>query len=353
MRNSTSFSRFTPCYLLITALIFLSACSSQPVVNYEQINSITAEDEEVFSADSERLLAAAETKHDAASKAEMNFYAPAHMRQASEKLDLARDFALKGLPDESIAASSKVIQLLRLAEKNKTSVETMLQPLLKQKLILEQLNTPLVLSDQFNHQLDSIQKLIEDIESNEAVITENTMLPILNEMKQLELDTLLTIHWQPAKETLEKAKDENADDNAPRSFAIANQMVEQSETIIRNNFGDRKRVAAEGLKALRAAQHALYIARDAELLYQLDKKRAENAALAMEDLLTKIADALKTGDVRHMALTDQANAIAQAAETQGSRLIAPLQSRIDFLENLLESKPVDESNSIEPQALEN
>lgn len=332
MRNSTPLSLF-----LISALILSTGCASQRLANYEQLDNISTETAEEFSGDSERALAEAESRYEAAVAANMDFYAPLHMEQATETLYLARIFEIKGLQSDSLIASSKVITVLRLAEKNKTNVETMLQPLLKQKIVLEELNTPQVLPKEFNDQLEEIQDLIKDIESKEKVITSQVMQPILDDLKELELNTLLTIHWQPAKATLDKAKDENADKNAPQSFAIAEEIVEQSEIKIRNNYSDREFVASQGLKALRSSQHALYLARDAELLVRMDKKRAENAALAMEDLLSRIAVALKVGDVRHMALTDQANAIAQAAETQGSRLIAPLQTRINILESQLES----------------
>jgi hypothetical protein len=343
---------FTPLYLLIIAAVTLSTgCANQRLANYEQLDSISTEAAEEFSGDSERALASAESRYEAAVASDMDFYAPLHMEQATETLYQARGFEIKGLQDESLAASSKVITVLRLAEKNKTNVESMLQPLLKQKQVLEELNSPRVLPEEFKEQLEEIKDLIKDIESKEKVITNDIMQPILDDLKELELDTLLTIHWQPAQKTLDKAKDEDADKNAPQSFTKAEEIVEESETKIRNNYSDREFVARQGLKALRTAQHALYLARDAELLVKMDKKRAENAALAMENLLNKIAVALKMGDVRHMALADQVNAIAQAAETQGSRLIAPLQARINMLENQLESATtnVNETNVTEPE----
>lgn len=331
-------------FFLLSILVLTSGCSNKPVVNSDQFQPLILKTEE-FTSESEKTLFEAETEYEKAINSNFNFYSPSSMTQATELLYLARDFEIRGLQNDSLISSKKALELLHLAEKNKSNVERILKPVLAQKLILEEIKSPQVLPKEFNNQMLDIQELVADIESSDEVITTETMQPILDNLKQLELDTLLTIHWQPAKETLEKAKEENANKNAPQSFGTAKKILEESENIIRNNFNNRELVAAEGLKALRSAQHVLYIARDAEQLVHLDKGRAENAILEMENLLHKISIALKAGDFRHMALTDQVNAIAQSAETQGSRLIAPLQTRISFLEQLLESSTTEEDEA--------
>ena len=98
------------------------------------------------------------------------------------------------------------------------------------------------------------------------------------------------------------------------------------------------------------------MARDAELLDQLSKKQAESVALQIEELLQKIVLALKIQDVRHMSLLDQANAIAQAAETQASRLMAPLQAKIAELEKqrtLIQPAPPSNSKTTPKNKQEN
>ena len=320
--------------LLIGVFVLATGCANKQLAHLDQYDQIAYDKAEQFAGDSERALLEAEAKYEAADLAEMSFYAPLHMEQAAAILNQARSDELKGLQDESLIASSKVLALLQLAEKNKTKVVVILRPLLQQKLVLEQLNCPQVLPSEFEQQLEAMQQLIRKIEQGE-VVSDQKIQPLLIDLQQLELDTLLALHWQPAKETLDKAEDEGADDFAPKSFNTAEQLVDQAELDIRNNINDRELISAIGLKALRSAQHALYIARDAELLIKLDHKRAENAVLEMEELLTKIGRALNAKDVRHMALLDQANAIAQVAETQASRIKAPLQTRIKELEKKL------------------
>lgn len=322
-------------YLLLGALALSTGCSSTPLANYEELDSLSMVSAE-FSGDSERALVDAENKHEAALNANMTFYAPFHMAQAEQMLTNARGLELNGLQEESLKASAQVIMLLRGATENKNKVEQTLTPLLQQKQVLETLNSPIILPNQFNQQMAKIKELIINIETNEKPLSMGILLDIMADLQQLELDTLLTTHWLPANNTLEKARAENAEKFAPNSFIKAINSVNNAETFIRNNISNREAIKREGFQALRTAQHALYIARDAELLVGLTHQTAETVILGIEDLLAKISRALNMDSVTHMALTDQANAIAQAAETQRSRLMAPLQTRISQLEKQLE-----------------
>lgn len=317
--------------LLVSILTLSSGCSNTPIVNPEQLKPILLENEQAIS-QSEQLLLEAEAKYEEAVNFELNFYSPSNMTKATQSIDLARDYELKGQQDDSYAASHKALSLLDRANKNRTQVEKNLQPLLHQKRVLEALNCPIVLPAKYTKQLGNIKALINNIETSNRLISDVEILSFVNDLKQLELDTLLAIHWKPANNTLKKAKKEHADINAPASYLAAKKLVAQTKIDISNNINNRERVASAGIKALRASQHALYLARDAELLDKLNKTQAENAVLDMEVLLQKIRIALKMDDIRHMSLLDQANAIAQAAETQASRLVAPLQNRILELE---------------------
>lgn len=322
--------------MLLSALIISTGCASKSLTQDESFDQSASEKASEFSGDSERALVEAEVKYEAAISSNMNFYAPLHMEQASEKLAKAREAELKGLLSDSLIASAKVITLLQRAEDNKKKVEVLLKPLLVQKKLLEELNASKVLPDQYNDRLVDIKELVAKIEQDKENISPDEIHSILVDLQQLEVDTLLEIHWQPAKDTLEKAEDEDADTNAPSSFQTAEKLVEQTEKDIRAQYSNRELVKAKGLAALRSSQHALYVARDAVQLLKLNNKRAEEAVLKFEALLAQIGNTLKVKDVRHMALQDQATALAQDAETQASRLIAPLQNRITELANIIE-----------------
>lgn len=321
--------------MMLSAFLISTGCASKTLSQNDSFDQAILEKATEFSGDSELALTEADVKYEAAMNADMNFYAPLHMAKAKAAFTIAREAELKGLQSDSIIASANVITLLELAEQNKVKVVDVLQPLLQQKMVLEQLNSPRVLPQQFKNCLADIKELITIIETEDEGISASSMDSVLVKLHQLELNTLLEIHLQPAKNTLAKAENENADTNAPKSFALAKQLVEQADKDIRAQYSDRALVSQQGLIALRSSQHALYIARDAEQLSQLNKQSAEEAVLRFESLLAQIGATLKAQDVRHMALQDQATALAQNAETQASRLIAPLQNRIAELEKRL------------------
>ncbi|MGK0405274.1 MAG: hypothetical protein ACJAR6_000644 [Oleispira sp.] len=330
--------------LLFFAVLTITGCANNSLTQDEQLDRITLEKTIELTSTSEGAIATAEIRYEAAVKANMYFYAPLSMQQADDTLALAREAEIKGLQSDSIIASSKVISLLDLAETNKENVNTLLLPLLQQKQVLEKLNSPRVLPAEFNNQLTDIKSLIRKIEDGADRIPISDVELTLVGLKKLELNTLLEIHWQPAKNTLTKAKNENADDNAPDSFALAKKLIDDAERDIRTQYSDRALVTKKGLAALRASQHALYVGRDAEQLLKLNHHNAEEAVLRFKSLLDQIGATLKAPDFRHMALKDQATALAQSAETQASRLIAPLEKRIAVLEKQLENR--DKPNSV-------
>ena len=120
----------------ILALIFISSsvlstgCANKTIANQAQVEQSALEQAKEFSGDSERALAEAESKYDAALKADMKFYAPLHVEQAKEALKLAQtkelnaDKIISSLESGNFYSSTgvllnKINQLLTL--KNKTS----------------------------------------------------------------------------------------------------------------------------------------------------------------------------------------------------------------------------------------
>lgn len=322
-----------PILLISLALfVFISGCSSQQVENTDQADVINVDGQPITSP-SEQALAEADALFEQAINDNLSFYSPSSMVKATQSIALARDNALNGFQTDSLAASQQTMQFLKDAKKNKALVEKNLRPLIQQKKVLEALNAPLVIPTQYNNQLNSIQTLISEIENDQVVISDERIQSTLNDFRLLELETLLSIHWLPAQNTLEKAKNESADIYAPISFLAAQEQLAQTKIDISNDMRDINAIEISGKQSLRAAQHALYLARDAQLLIQMNNQRAEIAVINMEKLLQKISRALKVDDVNYMSLLDQANAIAQAAETQASRLSATLNARIAELEN--------------------
>lgn len=339
--------------VLIALSLSITGCATKYSESYNQNQTEQNSSEknileqvEENTVDSESTFIEAEKRYATALKANMAFYSPRNIQNAKESLKLARAQELNAEKEASLKSSKNVLSLLDEAQKNKIKVEELLPKILTKKKVLEELKTPRILAAEYNTQIDDIQSIIKKIEANESNDISKRITDIYSALETLELNTLLEIYWQPAKNTLLKAKKENADKNAPKSFSLAVNAVNKAEDLIRNDYADRIKVESYGITALRTAQQALYISRDAELLVDLTAKQAENKILQFQELLAKIGTALESKELRHMALEDQANALAQIAETQASRLTAPLNEKITKLQSLVDKLQVRINNEI-------
>ena len=291
--------------------LLLFGCASQRLANQDQFDHLALEQAKQFSGDSKTALTHAEEAHQKALINELTFYAPLHMEQAQESLNKARDLQTAGNKAASLSASAKVLALLQGAQANKKKVVVLLTALLDQKSVLDQIGSPKVLAKRYTAHVDAISELIQLIESGKDQEALADSKDVLEQLTQLERSTLLTLHWQPAQDMLDKAEDEEADNNAKKSYAKAEFSVEQAKRTISQDYKDRSLVEATGKEALHAAAHALYVNRAAQKLFMLNHEDAENAVLDFENLLAHISDSFALEDLRHMSLKDQAYSLAK------------------------------------------
>jgi hypothetical protein len=336
---------------LIILSILLSGCANKVTSNQNKIEPYIADQTEEDSGNSERALIEAETQYDEALQADIEFYSPLTIQKAQEFLKLAQVKELNADKKSSLKASTNVLLLLESAKKNKEKVEHLLKKIFSQKKILDNLKTPRILTAEYNAQISNIKNIIQKIENNEQAEALKVSDKIYSELQTLELNTLLAIHWSPAKKTLQKAKEEGAINFANKSFLLASDAVNNAETLIRSDYKNHSKVEINGTTALRAAQKALYTARDAKYLIGLNQEQAEGVVLRFQDLIAKIGTALKSKDLRHMGLEDQANALAQVAETQGSRLTASLNEKIADLEEQLSQLKIQQDILIKEETI--
>lgn len=315
--NSFSFS--TPLLTGLLSLSLLSGCAAQRIANEDSVSQATTEKVSELGNDSERALSQAEAAYATASSEDLSFYAPLHMEQIQQALKQARSHELAGDAQASIESSARVLSLLDSALKNKARAQSALSPLFAQKAVLDEIKAGSVMSARYQREMKELRSLISMIEAGESDKVIDKSAGVLKSLQQLELDTMLRLHWQPANETLEKADDEDADTHAPATFSDAELQVEKAAQTIRRHYQDRALTESTGKEALRAAQHALYIAREAKNITRLDSAQAEQAALEFEGYLHQLSMTLGAGDMRHMALKDQTLAIVQYAEEQARR----------------------------------
>ena len=312
-----------------------SGCANKQIAYQETFESLANETAESFAGDSERALNEAEQAYKAANNAELDFYAPLHMQQIRDTLKQARSLELEGNSDATIQMSAKVVALHEAGKRNKAKVEALLPALIQQKNTLDEIKANNIMPGDYRDGMDDVKELISLIEAGEEVRAAKESGAVLADLQQIERDTMLRQHWFPARETLDKAEDEDADNNAAQTFASAEQLVDDAERIIRQSYSDRRLVEKTGKQALRAAQHALFIGREVSLLVKMTHAQAEQAALKFENYLGQIGSVIDAQDLRHMSLEDQTLALKQYAGEQAGKISAEYQKQIKALNALI------------------
>ncbi|MAD46261.1 MAG: hypothetical protein CMI02_10135 [Oceanospirillaceae bacterium] len=298
-------------FLLLPAFL-LAACSTPQIAEIDNLPDLTSQMADALGNDSDKALRAAEQAYDKARQEELAFYAPLHMERLQAAMKDVQRSDLSGDRDALIQSSALVQTLLKTALDNKQEVESTLLPLLTQKSVLQDIHADKVLADDYADAMDDMKDLITLIEAGNKEKAVKKSAAVLEELTELEPEAMLAIHWRPAEQTLEQAEDEDADHNAPATFAAAEAVVESARQTILEHYKDRQHSEEVGLAALRKAQHALYVGRAAEKLQKLKPAEAEQKALDFENYLHDISAAIEGDDLRHMELRDQALAIIQA-----------------------------------------
>ena len=337
---------------MLAATLATTGCASKKLANQDAFDSLATAKAEQFAGDSEKALDNAEQAYKSAKDAELDFYAPLHMEQLRDALKQARALELEGKTTETVKVSAKVVTLYEGGLQNKQKAEGQLPALIQQKATLDEIKANNVLPGEYKTAMDDFKELISLIETGDEAKAAKDSEAVLKDLQAIELDVMLTQHWQPAKKTLDKAEKEDADSNATKTFEYAENLVQNAERIIRQSYTDRELVEKTGKDALRAAQHALFIGREVATLVSMNKAQAETVALQFEDYLGQIGSAIKADDVRHMSLQDQTLALKQFAEEQNARVAAQYKQQIANLNAQIQQITNDQIAANEKAAAE-
>ena len=320
--------------ILISPLL-INGCAQQGIANQDEFDQLAHQKAEEYVGKTRSALEKAEDVYGQAKSQQLNVLAPLHWQQLSDAIKKARTADLEGNNDASVEAAAWVMTYFESAQKVKAQVETQLGDVLAQQAVLLELKSDRILKRDYRDLIGELKKLARDIESGQAKDIADDAAELLEEMQELELNTMLEIHWRPARDTLDKAEDEGTDDFAPETFAIAERLTRKARYTIREQYQNREICDGVGIEALRASQHALYIGREAEKIINMDIDDAEEAALRFEGYLHQVSTALGAGDLRNMAFLDQTLALVQKAGEQKSAAEKPLLKQIEQLQSQL------------------
>lgn len=333
--------------IAVLALATLSGCAQQRIANEAELDNTAARKAESFVGDSRNALDDAEDALRRAATEDLEFFTPLHWQQINDAIRSARKQDASGNQQAAITSSALVTTLLSSALDYKARISTRLADLLNQRQVLLDIRADKVQSKDFDKQNKRIRELASLLETGKDKDMRSDITDILADMREIEQQTMLELHWRPARKTLDKAEDEGVDDFAPETFSAAERLTDEAEDTISEQFQNRELSTSVGLTALRAAQHALYIGREAERIINMDLDDAEQAALRFEGFLNQIGEALGTGDLRNMAFQDQTLALIQKARELHNNAQAPLQKEINQLQQQLQAIVATQANNAE------
>ena len=335
--HSSFFMNHTALAFILVSPLLINGCAQKGIANQDEFDQLAHQKAEEYVGKTRSALEKAEDVYGQARTQQLDVLAPLHWQQLTDAIKKTRTADLEGNNAASIEAAAWVMTYFDSAQTVKQQVETQLGDVLAQQAVLLELKADRILRRDYRDLVKELKKLTRSIESDQTKDISSKADDLLEDMQELELNTMLEIHWRPAQATLDKSEDEGTDDFAPETFTIAERLTRRAKDTIREQYQNREMCKTVGLEALRAAQHALYIGREAEKIINMDIDDSEEAALRFEGYLHRIAIALGAGDLRNMAFLDQTLALVQKAGEQRAAVEKPLLRQIEQLQRQLET----------------
>lgn len=310
--------RYSLALLSTLLLIILSACSNNQIAGSAQLlqeaAAAAAKDTDLTP---EQAILRTENKLLEATKSELAFYAPMHLRQAEDSLASAKQHLNASgstNPVQVLTSAIAAENFIALAYTQRQEVETHLKDVLQQKDTLLALGSDKSMSTEYQRSLDDLKNLIALIESGKASKAIDKQPKLLSQMVLLEIETLIKIHLDVPREWLDKAEALNADSYAPASFEQATQRLKSSETLIRDHFRQRNEVEQAGKDALYAAKNAYFVGYESKRIVNLDKREAERQILNTYDMLNRPYRRLANEDLEPQKLLNAAHELVMRVD---------------------------------------
>ncbi|WP_156499731.1 hypothetical protein, partial [Oleiphilus sp. HI0061] len=292
--------------------VLLSACASNQVAISESVQQKSAQAASQSTFTPEQAIDEAEEKLLVAKKKGVEFFSPLHLRQAEESIALAREYLTappSDIKNASLMSAIAAQKYIENAYENKKKVEGNLRESLKNLDILESLNAPALVPDQYQDVMESLNDIIQEIEQGNVADAKKSEVDLLEDMADTEISTLKVTHLNEAVSFFERASDIDADEYAELSYEKAEAKLEASTSFIEKNYRDREGVKAAGIDALLATKKAYFVAIEAERTVKMKPEEAEKHVLKVMELLNNIHLATSGQDIEPEKLFNQSEVI--------------------------------------------
>jgi len=330
-------------FKLLSALFFvslISACAS----GVSNSVKVTEDDMAKFNVMTpEEAVSSLEKSLQEARDAELPFYTPSFYKEANTLYENAKKNTAKKKPKESIIRDvAKADRLLAKAKIKKREVESELSDLFQVNKNLVELKAPTVYKSEYNNIRNSLTDIIEKVENNKADKIDKDKSNLLKKFVALEVKIIKYTALNEANNIKKKAKAKNALKLAPKTYANAVTVYQQSEANISETPHDKEKVAEAKRKAMFAANHALIVT-ERVIKLQKDFKKSPEAIIIEEDnRILSVSQALDKSDLRDKAVDDQISTLVDTASKLNGDSESNLKNaeKITDLENQLKEKDV-------------
>jgi hypothetical protein len=300
----------------LCTLSLLTACSGPAIKDAVIIQQTALSQAQSSEQDPQQAIENSRNLQVNAQQEDLYFYSPSYMAQAEKEIALAEEALKQNKPASvTITHSLTAKALFERGLATKQTVTNQLAPSFDGITMLKQINSHVLVKDDFEDIEDDIKDLILLIEQGNINDAIKDQKDVLTDIAQLEKETLKVAYFTPAQSALDKAEDADAEEFATQTFEIAEEAVDKLELLIKSQYKKRDLIAERSKATIRLAQHAENVAKAAKPLLKINAEQAEQHILHIESLLDRITKALNHDSINHMPLNNQSIALAQAVET--------------------------------------
>ncbi len=133
-------------------------------------------------------------------------------------------------------------------------------------------------------------------------------------LRQAELEAIKATHLQGTWDLLQQAREARLRERAPRSFARAEALVAQAESLLAEDRYDTDEPSALAREAKREAEHAAYLA-GVVFSVEAEEQTFENVMLSAEDELRTIAETMDISASFETGLSETTAAVVSRTES--------------------------------------
>ncbi|AWB65337.1 hypothetical protein C2869_02270 [Saccharobesus litoralis] len=222
--------------------------------------------------------------------------------------------------EEALEAKKEIIKLVATAEselnkakKIRESAKTILGDVFSRRDYLKQLNVTKIYPKTFQKLNNEIDGMVKDIAEGEIERATKEQAKMSAELLALEVKTVKYIELNELNEQIASYKKAKIDDALPRTFQGLVNARNTADAVISADPRAKEAIKTAVDKVKFEIAHLKHLHKAYKELASTKKTSYELYLIAAENNLHTIASAMQLGDLRNIAMKDQADAIADKA----------------------------------------